>query len=685
MLASTNFWVRFSLLVFGSGALSSPTPGTEDSISFRGLDKISAAAVHNIHLSYRDDFPHGKQVRVVYGDCSAKRDEQSHEVASLLTTRSSASPDRLVWSVPREASPGGCLHARDPEGNLLGRSAPIDFSGSRSLRKRQALSEVGDSNGMWFDGVRYLESKNVSAVATAEAKAKKIAIVGGGMSGLLTSLILDSVGVTNWHIVESSERLGGRIRTKYLNGTGPEDYQYQEMGPMRFPVSVRYADINQTLDIQDHKMVFQLADVLNERNGNDSDLAVKFINWVQTNPNTPASSSGYRLPDGRIPSGREFAALDKSVLPAAANASDVEGAEMGKKFLERIIDMTPERARNISANVFQAHRDAIDRGLFHWSETAYLRYHLELDDDTVDFLSGSGSTPLWGQWYEYFRATTWRTIDKGLESLPRAFAPLVEGRLTLGRKITGLEYDEATSKVALRWRDRASDRTARRDEYDYAVVSVPFSKVRLWRLPAFSSLLSRAINTLSYQQSCKVALHYKTRFWEHQAENPIFGGCGSVDVPGIGSVCYPSYEVNSSRPGVILASYQSGTLARSLAALSDEDHVEMVQRAMVEAHGDVADEQWTGNYDRQCWEVDEHQAGAWASPTVGQQELFIPAYHKTEMNTIFVGEHTSITHAWIFSALESAVRGTTQLLLDIGLVDEAKEVVDTWMARWITV
>ncbi|KAF1925137.1 uncharacterized protein M421DRAFT_424164 [Didymella exigua CBS 183.55] len=53
------------------------------------------------------------------------------------------------------------------------------------------------------------------------------------------------------------------------------------------------------------------------------------------------------------------------------------------------------------------------------------------------------------------------------------------------------------------------------------------------------------------------------------------------------------------------------------------------------------------------------------------------------MSTIFVGEHTSYTHAWIFSALDSAVRGTSQLLLDMGLVDEAKQIVDTWMGRWI--
>lgn len=74
-----------------------------------------------------------------------------------------------------------------------------------------------------------------------------------------------------------------------------------------------------------------------------------------------------------------------------------------------------------------------------------------------------------------------------------------------------------------------------------------------------------------------------------------------------------------------------------------------------------------------------------------------------DLQMIFVGEHTSYTHAWIASALESGVRGSVQLLLgecirlgapgcqttntgtELGLVDEAKATVDKWMARWIRV
>ena len=83
--------------------------------------------------------------------------------------------------------------------------------------------------------------------------------------------------------------------------------------------------------------------------------------------------------------------------------------------------------------------------------------------------------------------------------------------------------------------------------------------------------------------------------------------------------------------------------------------------------------------------MDEWQAGAFLSPLVGQQELYLPSYYHTEFKTIFIGEHTSYTHAWIFSALDSAVRGTAQLLLDLGLVDEAKTIVEEWMGRWISI
>jgi hypothetical protein len=111
-----------------------------------------------------------------------------------------------------------------------------------------------------------------------------------------------------------------------------------------------------------------------------------------------------------------------------------------------------------------------------------------------------------------------------------------------------------------------------------------------------------------------------------------------------------------------------------------------IKRALMQIHGEeVVEENWTGNFARQCWEQDEHQAGAFTMQIFGQQHLYLPAFYQTEFNTVFIGEAATFTHTWTFSALEAAARGTVQLLLDMGLVDEAKQLTNTWMARWIDI
>lgn len=147
-----------------------------------------------------------------------------------------------------------------------------------------------------------------------------------------------------------------------------------------------------------------------------------------------------------------------------------------------------------------------------------------------------------------------------------------------------MTFDEETEKVTVQHRsENLFSVEPETMSFDYAVVAIPFSRVRLWNpMPDYTSLLSRAIDRLNYSPSCKVALHYETRFWEH-LEHPIIGGCGTVDIPGIRNVCYPSYQLNSTGPGVLLASYESGVPARSLGALTEEQHVALVQRAMIES------------------------------------------------------------------------------------------------------
>ncbi|KAF2435491.1 hypothetical protein EJ08DRAFT_340256 [Tothia fuscella] len=660
-------------------------------IVFRGAEVAEAGGMQNVHIEYHG--PIDGALSIYYGDCDIDHQSKahhqlgmthvgSHELAKRHLDWVDDRPTRFVWLPPTGAPSGACLHAY--EGNeLVGRSAPVTMM-RRKTRRGTAFADIADAMGPWFDGVQYLSEKEPEEVFVAKTKSSKFGIIGGGMSGLMTSLLLDSVGVHDWTIIESSSRIGGRVHTSYLNGTTPDDYQYQEMGPMRFPVSIYYRDTNETLDINDHKMVFQLADVMNEKNNHDPNLAVNFIPWIQSSPNTPVSTR-FRRPDGTIPGRTELAANAAWTTNVNATYSDPDEVAKVIEEYEEWADIDREKIKEIATNVFRAHKAAVEAGNFDYSESQYIRYVLDTELNITDqAASTSGFGPSWHYDDVYFGATTWRTIDKGLSMLPASFYPHVEGKIMYETKVEQMSWNETSQKMSVHWREDEFKMDSESIEFDYVVVAAPFSKVRGWKLPSYTSLLSRAINTLNYQQSTKVALHYKTRFWEH-LEHPIIGGCGSTNIPLIGSVCYPAYKINSTGPGVLLASYSSGTPARTLGALTELDHIALVQRAMIEIHGQIAAEQWTGNYDRLVWETVEHQAGAWAAPTVGQQELYLPAYFHTEKHTIFIGEHTSYTHAWIFSALESAVRGTAQLLLDMGLVDEAKQVTSDWMARWMNV
>ena len=130
----------------------------------------------------------------------------------------------------------------------------------------------------------------------------------------------------------------------------------------------------------------------------------------------------------------------------------------------------------------------------------------------------------------------------------------------------------------------------------------------------------------------QVALQFQTRFWEHFAL-PIFGSCSTTtDIPGIGEVCYPSYKLNSTGPGVMLASYTDDDFGLRFASLTEEEHVQYVLNAMIEIHGNVARDQYTGKYNRRCWVLDPLESASWASPSIGQHKLYIPAYFKTENN-----------------------------------------------------
>lgn len=662
-------------------------------------DTVYPGELANVHLKWLGKSP--KAIKALYDSC-LEPDGSSPEAIIGHYTIEQQPPQRLAWAVPSNAQSEYCIfvYGKNQNGGadqVIGKSKPVHLQ--RRVQKRSTaemdlpLLKDFDSLGTWFDGVSAIKQKtdsNGGIASGASSKNTSIAIVGGGISGLATALMLESVGLHNWEIIEASDRVGGRFRTKYMADT----QEWAEMGPMRLPHSVTYKENNETLLYTDHQLTFQMAEILNNMNKNDSRWKIDFIPWVQHHPNELIAQGTRRHPDGRIPTRGEIEADPSLKDPPSMTSAEYD---VTQDKMDKILQNTTT-LKLIQKNVWQAHKIAMDEGLDDWSEQAMMRHVFKASENVTDqILTDSDYDVFWDELHHNSNLgldgspgslgeTHWLCIDGGFSRLSDAFMPQIKDRLILNRKIRKLESVQGlngTTRSRLSWYPSITNRTFESKEYDYTIMAVPFTMTRFMDLPTFSSVLGRAISEagVSFKSACKVALLFSERFWE-KGERPIFGGYSKPPSDPVGALYYPVYGLNESRPGLIMH-YRGGDWSDRFVSFSDEEHVQIVLDSIVSLHGEQARDLYTGDYERLCWLEDEHTATAWCRPDIEQHKLYIPAYHKTEHNTIFIGEHTAPTHAWVSSSLHSSVRGSVQLLLELGLVDEAKELNSKWMGRWI--
>lgn len=566
---------------------------------------------------------------------------------------------------------------------------------------RNPLLQDFDSLGAWFDGVASITNssrpENVDQV-----KNKSIAIVGAGITGLATALMLDSVGVHNWELLEADNRVGGRLRTiSNIGGT----QEWAEMGPMRLPYRAKYKNSSEVIEYSDHAMTFQLIDWLNDMNRDShSDLHLDLIPWIQHSPNELLALGTGRLPDGSVPTRADIAANSSLGKPAPLDTQEYK--DMKAKMNAILINSTT--IKDIQRDIWRVHGRVMDQGLDDIGQQSMLRNVWNASANVTDAIhTATDYDVFWDEMHHNsnlaqdggasaIAETEWKCIDGGFSRLSQAVVPHVEDRLRLNTQIRKIEalpdQDGVMSGTRLSWVEPSVNATSMKPQssqskdYDYTMLSIPFTMTRMLSLPSFSSVKTRAMSErgLRFKDACKVALLFSERFWE-KGERPIFGGYSTPRDAAVGALYYPVYNLNETgRPGLIMH-YRGGDWSSRFAGLSDEEHVSIVLDAIADLHGEHVRDLYTGDYERVCWLNEPHIATSWTRPDVEQHRLYIPTYHQTEQNIILIGEHTAPTHAWISSSLHSAVRGAMQLLLELGLVDEAKELNQRWMGRWIQI
>lgn len=309
----------------------------------------------------------------------------------------------------------------------------------------------------------------------------------------------------------------------------------------------------------------------------------------------------FRRPDGTFP-GKTEAETDPTYINSPVYHNNT-AAEAAIEALDEFKGLNAERIRMCATNIFAAYKQAKADGMFDYSEVSYLRHVMKTDLNTTDEVTPSQNYwPMWEYEDVYFLASKWLTIQGGLSRLPVAFGPLIKDRIQYGAKVNGLHYNKNNSTLSVSWRPtgvEAFETPNNIVNFDYVLNSVPLNLMKFWDMPPYSSLLKRSIDRTLFANACKGAVQFKTRFWEH-LERPIIGGCTRVKAPQLGQVCYPSWQLNTTGPDTMLAPYLSDYEATVACAMSEEEHMAYIKKALTEIHGPIVEENWTGNHARQC-------------------------------------------------------------------------------------
>ncbi|CAN5773973.1 flavin monoamine oxidase family protein [soil metagenome] len=189
---------------------------------------------------------------------------------------------------------------------------------------------------------------------------------------------------------------------------------------------------------------------------------------------------------------------------------------------------------------------------------------------------------------------------------------------------------------------------------DYCICTIPLP-VLANITTDFSSPVKRAIDYIAYNQTGKIGLQFKRRFWEE--DDNIYGGISRTNMD-IHQIFYPSADY-LSRKGTLVGYYNFGNKAEKVGrqSLAEREKLALAQGSKI--HPQYGQEFETSF--SLAWHKTRYSQGGWASYTAEARERFYPELLKPDGAVYFAGEHTTYLTAWMAGAFESARRSVQQI------------------------
>ncbi len=457
---------------------------------------------------------------------------------------------------------------------------------------------------------------------------KKVIVIGAGMAGLVSSSLLKEAG-HDVHLIEASDRVGGRvytIRSPFTDGF------YLDAGAMRIP------NIHHLTLAYIKKFKLQTNSFINST---PSDLM--FVNNIKTR-----LSNYEQNPD---------------ILryPVAHHEKGKTALQLLNYAIKPILDFIEKDPLNNWKIVIKSYNQ--------YSMDLFLRYNpfgRSLSSGAIEMIKVLLSTEGFPElsFLEIVRDLIILTsptihfseLTGGNDHLPKAFIPQLTERIYYTQEVTKIVQDN--DQVTVHTIQSKTLKTFKMTA-DLAIITIPFSILQFVDIEPHHSISEekwRAIRELHYVPSTKVGIQFSKRFWEDEG---LKGGQMITDLP-IRFTYYPSSGIGTSSPGVLLGSYTWEDDALIWASQNENSIIRKVLKNLATVHGKQVYRYFlTGT--AHSWSKYRYSGGAFTM-FKPQQETDIGPYISTpEENLHFAGEHTSTAHGWIEGAVESGIRAAYEI------------------------
>lgn len=540
------------------------------------------------------------------------------------------------------------------------------FRDSLFTRVGDHLNQIQkDRASQGMKGLVYREKKEIENL--------DIGIVGGGMAGLYAGLLLQELGI-KFHIFEASgERLGGRVRTHYFNNV---PHSYAELGAMRFPKNVlqdrlfKFWDyLNETLkDGKQRKEIPKIPYILHDPNPDLKSGNLLFFNNMKPVTINEVRKDNSLLGFDQFFEGPDWDYFKKSdgKLKPAQTLLDASIKPFIEHFQNDDIDKAWEEL--LKYDQFSA------RAYMQQEGDKVLAYPSKIVDYIESVLTYSGIYDLAFielvlDQFSFSSTKEWKAMDGGTSRITDEMAKRIPiKQITLGAQVYRLEESKEAATVHYH---KGEGMLTEHQTFDRVIETLPFSVLKFMDTPDWTADKREAMRMFKMTNSVKVALGFKSRFWEKPGpfSEGMKGGQSDTDL-NVRSIVYPSFGIGHLGPGYILGSYCWQNDADKFSHLNENQIFEAVLRDVAKLHGDIVYKEYLGHGASVVWNREKLAGGAFEFFGSGQFGEMLIAGSEPEGRFHFAGEHLDMVHYWIVGAFNSAFRTVWEILILEGLDSE---------------